>query len=141
MPDQSAAIPRLLPTLTRENTPFWNRGLQGELVILRNRRTGEWIHPPELAQPADDDVVPEVVSGKGEVMTFTINHHPYNPDVPVPYVIAIVELAEDKTILLPTNIVGCEPEDVYIGMPVKVVFEQHDDVAIPLFKPDVLASS
>jgi uncharacterized OB-fold protein len=34
-----------------------------------------------------------------------------------------------------TNIVGCEPERVQIGMPVRVAFEQHDDVWIPLFEP------
>jgi uncharacterized OB-fold protein len=34
-----------------------------------------------------------------------------------------------------TNIVNCEPDEVSIGMPVQVVFEQHDDVWIPLFEP------
>ena len=134
---EALSIPRLLPTLTEANTAFWTRGRQNELVILRHRETGAWIHPPELAEPGDDnDFVPEVVSGKGTVMTFTVNHHPYNPDVPVPYVIAIVALSEDAAIRLPTNIVGCEPDDVYIGMPVRVLFELREDVAIPLFEPD-----
>ena len=129
--------PRLLPTLTPANTPFWTRGLEGELVILRNQATGTWIHPPELADPTDANIAPEVVSGRGKVMSFTVNHHPYNPEVPVPYVIAIVTLDEDDAIRLPTNIVGCEPDEVYIDMPVSVVFEQHEDVAIPLFEPAV----
>ena len=34
-----------------------------------------------------------------------------------------------------TNIVNCAAEDVEIGMPVQVVFEEHDDVHIPVFEP------
>ena len=34
-----------------------------------------------------------------------------------------------------TNIVGCAPDDVRIGMPVQVIFEHHDDVWLPLFEP------
>ena len=133
---EAGTTPRLLPTLTEANMPFWTRGRRNELVILKNRRTGAWVHPPELAESRDDDIVPEIVSGKGTVLTYTVNHHPYNPEVPVPYVIALVELLEDASIRLPTNIVGCEPRDRYIGMPVRVVFEEREDLAIPLFEPD-----
>jgi uncharacterized OB-fold protein len=31
--------------------------------------------------------------------------------------------------------VNCPPEQVEIGMPVQVTFEQHEDVCIPLFEP------
>jgi len=135
MPDAEPP-PRLLPALTEANTPFWTRGRRGELVILRNRGTGAWVHPPELAEPGDDDLVPETVSGRGTVLTYTVNHHSYRPGVPVPYVIALVELAEDASIRLPTNIVGCEPEDVHIGMPVRAMFEEWGDLAVPLFEPE-----
>jgi uncharacterized OB-fold protein len=36
---------------------------------------------------------------------------------------------------LTTNLVGVEPEDVQIGMPVRVVFELVEDVWLPLFTP------
>ena len=36
---------------------------------------------------------------------------------------------------LTTNLVDVEPEDVDAGMPVEVVFEQHEDVFLPLFRP------
>jgi len=36
---------------------------------------------------------------------------------------------------LMTNIVGCPPDAVHVDMPVQVVFEQYDDVWIPLFTP------
>ena len=44
-------------------------------------------------------------------------------------------LAEDPTVHLTTNIVGCDPDDVHIGQDVVVRFEQHDDVWLPLFEP------
>jgi uncharacterized OB-fold protein len=50
-------------------------------------------------------------------------------------VIAIVEIEEEPGVRLTTNIVGCSPDDVHIGMPVQVVFEQYDDVWLPLFEP------
>jgi len=34
-----------------------------------------------------------------------------------------------------TNIVGCAIDDVVTGMAVEVVFAQHEDVFVPLFRP------
>ena len=66
---------------------------------------------------------------------FTVNPHPWSPAFPPPYAIAIVALAEDPSVRLTTNVVGCEPDEVHIGQPVAVRFEQHDDVWLPLFEP------
>jgi uncharacterized OB-fold protein len=52
----------------------------------------------------------------------------------VPYVVGIVEL--DEGWYLPTNIVGIEPDQVTIGMPVRVKFERRaDDMTVPVFVP------
>ena len=45
-------------------------------------------------------------------------------------------IAEQDDVRLTTNIVNCEPADVTIGMPVRVVFEQREDVWLPLFEPE-----
>ena len=62
------------------------------------------------------------------------------PGPELPFVVAIVEIEEDPRIRLTTNIVGCKPQDVHIGMRVRVVFEHHADPGgdawIPLFEPD-----
>ena len=70
------------------------------------------------------------------MFTFTVNRHPYNPAVPLPYVIAIVELPEQEGLRFTTNIVHCEPEAVTIGMPVRVLFEQYGEIYVPVFEPD-----
>jgi hypothetical protein len=82
-------------------------------------------------------LVSRQVSGRGTVFTYTVNEHPFNPTVPPPYVIAIVELDEQPGLLLATNVVDCEPDSVTVGMPVDVRFErQHvgdDTVYFPTF--------
>jgi hypothetical protein len=71
------------------------------------------------------------------VVTYTVNYQQWSPKVAAgPYVIALVELVEQPGLRQPTNIVNVAPEDIRIGMPVRVVFQQVEDVAIPLFEPD-----
>ncbi len=133
---------RILPELREETGFFWTAGGAGELRFLRCRDCGARIHPPLPICPMDHskNLAPEPVSGRGTVCTFTINHQSWMPGPELPFVVAIVEIEEDPSIRLTTNIVGCRPEDVTIGMPVRVVFEHHPDDAgdvwIPLFEPD-----
>lgn len=82
--------------------------------------------------------MPAPVSGNGTVFTFTVNWHQYNPQVSPPYAIAIVELAEQADLRLPTNIVGCAHDELRCGLAVHVVFEQHGEYFVPLFAPDVV---
>lgn len=139
--------PRILPELDERNRAFWTGGRDGRLLILRDRRTGRWVHPPERVAPdavispdAPDEgrayLAPEPVSGKGHVFTFTVNHHAYRPDLPVPYVIALVELDEQEGLRLPANVVDCAVEDVHIGLRVRVAFEDHGEIFVPVFVPD-----
>ena len=47
----------------------------------------------------------------------------------------MVALEEDDRVRLTTNVVGCEPDAVQVGMKVAVEFTQQDDVWFPLFAP------
>lgn len=133
---------RVLPQLTERNRPFWTGGGAGELRFLRCDACGYFVHPPAPVCPRDCGraLTWTAVSGKAHVATFTVNHQPWLPGPAVPYVVAIVEIVEQPTVRLMTNIVGCAPEAVRIGMPVRVVFEHHadpdGDVWLPLFEPD-----
>ena len=131
-----SVIPRMLPELTLENVHFWTGGRDGALLILRCGACGRWVHPPVAACHAcGGELTPEPVSGMGTVFTYTVNHQAYNPTVPLPYVIGLVDLVEQEGLRLMTDIVHCNPDDVSIGMPVRVVFEQHDEIYVPLFEP------
>jgi acetyl-CoA acetyltransferase len=75
------------------------------------------------------------VSGRGTVVALTVNRHQWLPGFAPPYVIANIALAEDPTVHLTTNVVGCDPDEVRIGQEVIVRFEEHEDVWLPLFEP------
>jgi uncharacterized OB-fold protein len=72
--------------------------------------------------------------------SYTINHHPWMPGFETPYVVAIVEIAEQPGLRLTTNLVNCPFEEIRIGMAVRVVFrhlvDAAGDVWLPLFEPD-----
>ncbi len=106
-------------------------------MIYRCAACRFWLHPPAPVCRCCQStaVAPEAVSGAGTVQTFTVNHQRWGPDHAGPYVVAIVELAEQPGLNLLTNVVGCEPRDVRIGMPVQVVFRPLADVWLPLFQP------
>ena len=132
---------RLLPRLDDDNREFWTAGERGELVIERCGACGHYVHPPRPICPEclSRDVGFEPVSGRGSVLSYTVNHQPWNPTMPPPYVIALVELDEQPGLRLMSNVVGCEPDEVDFGMRVRVAFEQHDDVWVPLFEPEPAA--
>lgn len=128
---------RVLPRVTPANQHFWRGGEQGELRLLRCAGCQTWIHPPQPICPTchGKRVAPEATSGRGTVATFTLNHQPWVPSPDHPYAIAIVELDEQTGLRLMTNVVHCPAEDVHVGQRVRVVFEEHEDVWIPLFEP------
>jgi uncharacterized OB-fold protein len=82
------------------------------------------------------DVGPQRASGRGRVATYTVNHQPWIPGSE-PYIIAWVELAEQEHLVLTSNLVDVEAEDVRLGMEVEVVFEKHptEEIWFPLFRP------
>lgn len=128
---------RVLPRVTSLTEHFWTGGAEGELRFLRCRACRTWIHPPSPRCPAclGRDLPVEAASGRARVVSVTLNHQPWVPAPDHPYAIALVELPEQEGMRLMTNVVGCPPEEVRIGMSVRVVFEQHEDVWIPLFEP------
>lgn len=134
---EAGMVPRPLPDINEMNRHFWCGGSDGRLRILRCADCGYYIHPyaPVCRRCLSRKVSPQPVSGRATVVSFTINHQPWLPAVPVPYVVALVELAEQRTIRLVTNLLRCAIEDVKAGMAVKVCFQRYGDIYVPLFEP------
>ncbi len=144
MAEAPAAPPfRILPRVTERNSPFWTGGAEGELRIQRCQDCHAFLHPPAVICPVchSKRLEFEVVSGRATVFTFSVNYQPWMPGPELPYVVAIVALDDAAPVRLTTNIVKCDPESVEIGMPVQVIFEQHDDVWIPLFEPSAVRAA
>jgi hypothetical protein len=128
---------RILPSLDELNREFWTSGASGLLRITRCQTCRRWVFPlsfrcPDCGGPA----AYETTSGRGTVFSYTTNEQPYNPAVPVPYNISIVELVEQDGLRFTTNVVDCPPDEVCIGMSVRVQFEPHGEAFVPVFVPD-----
>jgi uncharacterized OB-fold protein len=128
---------RPLPLVTPLTEPFWKGGLTGRLMLLRCSVCGYFTHPPGpcCARCFGRQVAFVPVSGRGHVYTFTVNHQPWYPGWPLPYVVALVQLEEQHDLRLFTNIVSCDPSSVAIGQRVDVTFLHVDDIALPVFRP------
>ena len=130
-----AAGPRSLPPLDDSNRAFWTGGRDGVLMVGRCAGCGRWALPPATGCPACGGTLePTAASGRARVYTWTLNSYQYHPEIPPPYLIAIVMLEEQDDLLLATNLIGMEEADVHDGLPVQVVFEDHGDHFYPVFE-------
>ena len=135
MSDMTITIPPILD----EMKPFWAALAEKRFVLLRCRLCGKWYWPFAACrtcknEPFFANMRFETASGRGKVFSFTLPQWTFNPAFPAPFVYALVEMEEGP--LMPTNIIGCPPEDVRIGMPVEVAFvEIAPGVILPKFRP------
>ena len=130
------AAKRALPRLDSQNRAFWTGGTDGELRIMHCLDCDGYIHPPRplCRHCLSERVEPKAVAGTGVIDTFTVNHQKWHPAMEVPFVLARVALDDAPGVYLTTNIIGCDVEAVDIGDRVRVVFEQQEDVYLPLFE-------
>jgi acetyl-CoA acetyltransferase/uncharacterized OB-fold protein len=127
-----------VPLVTPWNQAYWTSGADGVLRITKCLDCERLLFPPGARCPSCLSERLEVValSGQAVVEAVTVNHQPWHPAFTPPYTIAVVALAEDPAVRITTNIVGCPPDAVHIGMPVRARFEPRDDVWVPMFEPD-----
>jgi uncharacterized protein len=127
---------RMLPELDDTNRFFWTSGADNKLRFMRCDACGFYLHPPQpiCRKCMSRDITPHVVSGRAKLVSFTVNHQPWLPDMVVPYVIGLVELPEQAGLRLTTNIIDCDPEDVHIGMDLDVCFQHYEGIYLPLFR-------
>ena len=75
-----------------------------------------------------------VSSGMGTVYSYVVLYRPVFPGYEYPLVAALIDLEEGTRIA--SNVVGIEPDEVDIGMAVKLSIENVDDeLKLPLFRP------
>ena len=71
----------------------------------------------------DGKIVPSPLSGRGQVYSYTvIRVPPEGFEAFTPYVVGIVELVEGPKVI--SQIVDCDPSEVYIGMHVEACFRK-----------------
>ena len=135
-------VSKPLPAITSEAKPFWDAAAEQKLTIQRCQACNAWVWTPRPScnECGSEKVEWKPMSGKGEVYSFTVIRQvvgraaskAFEPDIP--YVIAWVDLDEGPRLI--TNIIGCQVENVKLGMKVSVLFEKASEkVWLPKFKP------
>ena len=130
---------RPLPLITHRKRVLLDTRVPTARCGCRNVRPAtSLIHPPApvCRYCRSRDMGVRAVSGRATLAGFTVNHRFSLPGLPAPYVVAQVAIAEDPRVRLTTNIVDCDPDQLELGQQVEVVFEQVEDVWLPLFRPD-----
>jgi hypothetical protein len=127
-----------MPRIDEESKGFWEACRRHELYVQRCGACGLLRHYPRALCPTclSDQIEWVKSSGRGTVYTFTVTYQNQAPGFreELPYVLAYVQLEEGVRLL--TNIVGCPADDVRIGMPVEVVFDDvTSEVTLPKFRP------
>lgn len=129
---------RPTPSPNPLTAPYWQAAHQGELKIPRCNACAKFHFYPRSACPycGSTNLSWQAVSGTGEVYSFTVVHRAPSKgfDALVPYVVAVVVLDEGPHLM--TRLTSIEPDEVRIGLRVKVEFEKQDDeTTLPIFRP------
>jgi len=127
-----------LPRIDEESRGYWEALARHELYFQRCRDCGTKRFYPRALCPACLSSATEWVraSGRGTVYSFTVTYQNQAPGFreELPYVLAIVEL--DEGVRMMTNVVGCAPDAVRVGMRVEVVFEDvTPEITLAKFRP------
>ena len=135
----TSAEPRPLrprPAVTPDNAFFFEGARRGELLVQRCVACGVLRHPPRPACPECQSLEWDTVrsSGRGAVFSYVVVHHPQVPSFDYPLPIAVVELEEGTRLV--ADLIGIDPAEVTIGMPVMAEMVAVDDeLTLPMFRP------
>ena len=134
--DKLAVPTRITSPRGHDNGWWWDACDEGKIMIQRCKSCQTLRHPPRPmcgeCQSMEWDSIESALDG--EVLSYTALRHPKIPGDPTDPICAVIKLGEGTNIV--SNIVGCEYEDVQIGMKVKGAVEQVDEkTMLPQFYP------
>jgi uncharacterized OB-fold protein len=126
-----------LPNVSPETKPFWDACKDGRLIIQRCNDCGKFqtYYRAFCCHCWSSTMTDVTANGTGTIWGTTVTYRNSTPAwaESVPYVMAIVELAEGPKVV--TNVINCDPEAVEVGMPVKVTFVAvTEDITLPYFE-------
>jgi uncharacterized OB-fold protein len=118
-----AVIP---PVPTRDDQFFWDGVAAGHLLLQRCGDCGVLRHPPQPMCGACGSLALDTqeATGRGTVFTWVLSGE---------RIAVIVELEEGLRLV--SNLVGIEPGQARIGMPVELEIVDLDGVTLPQFRP------
>ena len=126
------------PRPDADTAPFWEGCAEGVLRFQRCAACGRIRWPASFLCPGchGSRATWEPSRGTGTVYSFVVYHVAFHPGFKeeLPYVVALVDIEEGPRML--SNIRGCPPEEVHIGMRVELAWEKRGDGhKLPVFQP------
>jgi uncharacterized OB-fold protein len=115
--------------------PFWAGCRERRLLIQRERDTGAVHWPPKPGYWKGGKLEWVEASGRGEVYSYVVGYPPFLPAFAdlLPHIMVVVQLDEGPRLV--GYMVECTPEQMSIGMRVRVAFKQlTDDVTLPVWE-------
>jgi uncharacterized protein len=126
------------PPASEETTPFWEGTRERRLLLpwSTEREVPMWF--PRGTDPGAPDRPVEwrEASGDGTVYAVSVHHKagPGRDPAAGPYAVALVDLREGARMM--ANVVGCPPDEVAVGTPVRLVWQPLSDGRhLPQFTP------
>lgn len=124
-----------LPRPTPLSKPHWDGCKEGKLRVQKCADCAAYtfIPAPCCSSCLSENLEWVDSSGQGVLYSYTLVHRPQQPSFEVPYIVAVVELEEGWHML--SNLKDVAPEEVEIGMPLEVIFEERSpEITLPLFR-------
>lgn len=113
---------------------FWDGVDQGKLLFQRCSHCGAMRQPlgPMCPKCQSLDWESREAAGHGVVRAWVVSKHPTRPDAN-PRIVILVELDDGPRLV--SNLLDIAPDEVRLGMPVEVVFQDVDGVFLHQFRP------
>jgi len=120
--------------------PFWSACNRCELKMQRCADCGDYRWMPDEFCPQCGSLAADwaLLSGRGHVTTWTVVTHPVHSAAisRVPYIVAEVEMEEQRGLRMISNLVEVAPESVVFNQRVSVTFQSHPSgQKLPVFRP------
>jgi uncharacterized OB-fold protein len=136
--DEGSAYRKPIPVPTPESEPYWEAIRRHELQLQRCASCGQFWFPPSEVCPdcLSDTWFWTPLSGRATLFSWIVMYRAYHPGFKndLPYNVAVVELEEGPRLV--SNVVGCSLDELQLGMPLEIVFDDvTPEATLPKFRP------
>lgn len=125
-----------LPNIDLDNKSLYQEYKQHNFALYRCQDCGDWYFPKSFCRNHENEsyfgnIKLEESSGSGAIFAIATTRRLFHPgfEDDLPYTFAMIELEEGP--LFGSQIIGINPDDVEIGLPVEVRFQDVEKEEIP----------
>ena len=125
------------PLVDGTTLPWWQAAAEHRLVVQECSQCSHTQFPPSpiCSECHSPERGWRALSGLGKVYTYTVVYRPIAAGQTLPFIVAVISLEGSGGVRLISNLVKVSPEDIEIGMEVKVIWEDMSEtLSIPRFE-------